>query len=63
MCQLPRGTKLSVLGNRHLPFTIPLVLSNQHEASETEPEASPFIRTQVSGGSTAIFGIWREDAE
>jgi hypothetical protein len=36
-------------------FTIPLVLSNQHEASETEPEASPSTRTQVSGGSTAIM--------
>ncbi|KAI5402789.1 uncharacterized protein LOC127083834 [Lathyrus oleraceus] len=67
-CQFPRGTKLSVLGNHQLPFvskqlrkvgafTIPLVLSNQHEASETEPEASPYIgtRAQVSGGSTAIM--------
>ncbi|WJX36058.1 hypothetical protein P8452_23975 [Trifolium repens] len=66
VCQLPRGTKLSVLGNHHLPmlskqfrklgsFTIPLVLSDQHDASETEHEASPSTRTQVSGGSTAIM--------
>lgn len=67
-CQFPRGTKLSVLGSHQLPFvskqlrkfgalTIPSVLSNQHEVSETEPEASPFrgTRTQVSGGSAAIM--------
>ncbi|GAU41651.1 hypothetical protein TSUD_398340 [Trifolium subterraneum] len=41
MCQLPRGTKLSVL-----------VLSDQHEAFETEPTASSVTRT---GGSTAIM--------
>ncbi|KAL5073847.1 hypothetical protein RYX36_012831 [Vicia faba] len=67
-CQLPRGTKLSILGNHQLPFvskqlrelgafTIPLVLSNQREASETEHEASPYngTRARVSGGSTAIM--------
>jgi len=68
-CQFPRGTKLSVLGSHQLPFvskklrkfgalTIPLVLSDQHEVSETEPEPSRFrgtTRTQVSGGSAAIM--------
>lgn len=67
VCQFRRGTKLSVLGVHQLPllskqlrkfgaFTIPIVLSDQHEMSETEPETSPFIgaRTQVAAGSTAI---------
>lgn len=67
-CQFPRGTKLSILGVHQLPllssqlkkfgaFTIPIVLSEQNEASEAVPEALPFIgaTTQASTGSTALM--------
>lgn len=65
--QFPSGTKLSVLGLHHIPFsskqlgnfgtfTIPIVLSKQNEVSETVPEALPSMgtKTRVSAGSIAL---------
>ncbi|XP_061359294.1 uncharacterized protein LOC133303399 [Gastrolobium bilobum] len=61
VCQLTRGTKLSVLGFHQMPFssrqlgkfgafTIPIALSKQHDVSDVVPEALP----QVSAGSIAL---------
>lgn len=68
VCQFPRGTKLSVLGVLQVPlssrplrnfgvFTIPAVLSRQHDVSEAVPETWSLVgtKTQVSDGSIAIM--------
>lgn len=68
MYQFSRGTKLSVLGLHHMPFsskqlgkfgtfTIPIVLSKKNEVSETVPEALPLMgtKTRVSAGSLALM--------
>ncbi|KAK7310971.1 hypothetical protein RJT34_08795 [Clitoria ternatea] len=68
VCQLPRGTKLSVLGLCHFPLfsrqlgnfgalTIPIALSKQHEVSEVVPEAltSTGTKTSISTGSIALM--------
>ncbi|KAK7351766.1 hypothetical protein VNO77_11451 [Canavalia gladiata] len=68
VCQLPRGTKLSVMGLLHVPLssrqhrnfgalTIPIVLSKQQELSEAVPEALSSIgtKTHISTGSIALM--------
>ena len=68
VCEFPWGIKLSLLGLHQVPLsskqfrkfgalTIPIVLSKQHEESETAPAALQLegTRTQVSAGSIALM--------